>query len=270
MLVVSLLLALLILQVPDASSMEALEQTVREYWEALRSRDKASALRFVYPDDQNNFIYRKDMGIRTWELSNLETVSGTEVKVTVETERTIGGDTFPMQFTEVWQQTENGWKVRIGSLKDAYQRATSAFEGASPQLPPGLTWSPEQLRIYQIARPKRGNMVLRNGTTDPILVQSFEVDPKLFEIVSLPSRIDPQETARIIVAYVGDETAENQQSTAVLRVRLAGELKEFSIPVLYNYADDVTRWLSRQAPRDLQNPPAIPPKAPPVQPPPFR
>lgn len=270
MVMVLLSLTLLLIQMPTPENGEELEQTVHQYWQALLSRDKASALKFVHPEDQNNFIYRKDMGVRAWEMTGVEPLSETEAKVTVQLDRTVGGNSFSVPFTEVWQKTESGWKVRVGSLKDAYQRATSAFTSASPKIPPGFTWSPAELRIYQMAKPKRGNMVLRNGTGEPILIQSLEVDSTLFEIVSLPSRIEPHDTARLIVAYLGSDLTENQESLAKLRILQEGESREISIPVIYNYADDVTRWLSRQAPKQQQNPPGMPPQAPPVQPPPSR
>ena len=70
-------------------SEDELEKSVRLFWDALANRDKASALQQVHPEDLNNFLYRSEGLLNSWELVGIEHTSETEADVVVTVNRQL-------------------------------------------------------------------------------------------------------------------------------------------------------------------------------------
>lgn len=248
-----LLLATLTGIQPQAEGSAELEQLVVKYWDSLRDGNKAGALQYVHPDDVNSFINRKEQVILSWELVKTEFTSESKASVYLRLSQMIAGNRIPVPHQQEWLKTDQGWKVRIPAPEQAYQNARKAFAKAgTPKLPENLSVYPPQLKIYAIANPKVGSIVVRNGLEIPAKILSFELDTSMFEVLTIPELVEPGEMRRIRVAYLGEESEENLQSKGVLLTEQNGEQKKFEIPVIYNYADDVTRWLSTHAPKEME------------------
>jgi len=101
-------------------------------------------------------------------------------------------------------------------------------------------------------RPPVGIIYLRNGLDSNITDISVELDESKFELERIPEEIKPGTSGAIRVRFTGQERDENLESKAVLRYRQDGNTGEFPVPIVYNYADHVTRWLSKKAPEELK------------------
>lgn len=255
----SILLALLLLipanafQPSTASSSENLQKSVSQFCELLKTNDKASALKLVHPDDLNNFINRREQPVVSWKVVETKFVSEDNATVTVQFEQLVSRSRVPVPKQQQWQKTDQGWKIRIGSSQEAYEKTREAFIQTNKRLlPKELSVYPEQLKIYEMAKPKIGSVAVRNGLQKPAKLVSFELDTSEFEILSLPDIIQPGEIGRIRVKYLGEAQEENLESEATLHLEQDGELKTFQVPIIYNYADDVTRWLSEKAGKERE------------------
>jgi len=241
-----------------------LEQVVGQYWDFLRAGNKAGALPLVHPDDANSFINRKGQVILSWEFVKADFTGEKKATVIVRLEQMVAANRIPVPHQQEWEKTDQGWKVRIPAPEETYEQTKAAFAKAgAPKLPEELSVYPAQLKIYQIAKPRVGSILVRNGLGTPARILSFELDASKFEVLAIPELVNPGEKRRIKVAYLGEESQENLKSEGVLALEQNGERKELAIPVIYNYADDVTRWLSVQAPKEIerlktQTPPAKP------------
>jgi hypothetical protein len=219
----------------------------------LKKNDKASALKLVHPDDLNNFINRREQPVVSWRVVETKFISEDDAMVTVQFEQLVSRSTVPVPKRQQWQKTDQGWKIRIGSSQEAYQKTREAFIQTNKLLlPKELSVYPGQLKIYAMAKPKIGSLAVRNGLQKPAKLLSFELDTSTFEILSLPDMIQPGEIERIRVKYLGKAQEENLESEATLRLEQDGEMKTFQVPIIYNYTDDVTRWLSEKAGKESE------------------
>ncbi|MEE8585230.1 MAG: hypothetical protein V3T83_10310 [Acidobacteriota bacterium] len=231
-----------------------LEQTVRDFWAALEARDKAQAMQFVHPDDLNKFLNRNEPRFEDWKLEAIEPASGTEATVTVNISRRFpGGSLLPVRAREVWQQLDSGWKVRIQSLED-YQTQLRQHQDRPPKLPPRLDIFPKTIKFYPHSD-QPGVIVIRNGLNSPVQVVGLRLDEQKFEVSRGLTEVAAQSVGRIALHYLGSERQLNLESQLRLKLKVADEVREFQIPVLYNYTDPILEWLKRQKQPQPTKPP---------------
>lgn len=250
----SLCLTLLAVAWSVGQAPSGLEQAVRDYWTALSAGDKAAAMRFVHPDDLNKFLNRHEPPIRSWKLSEMETLSEREVAVTVTISRLFPtGSVLSVPAREVWQWVDSGWRVRIQSLED-YQRRLDQFLKSRSELPHKLDVLPRQIKILAHSD-QPGVIVIRNGLQTAVQVEGLGLDRQRFEVSKWVEAVQARTVGRIAIRYIGEEAQSDLHGSLVLRLRVGGERRRFEIPVLYNYVDPILDWLrARPAP-----PPGKPP-----------
>ena len=247
-------LPLLVLVSLSIQADPVLEQTVRDFWAALEARDKAQAMQFVHPDDLNDFLNRNEPRFEKWKLEAIEPTSETEATVTVKVSRRIpGGSLLPVRAREVWQQLDSGWKVRIQSWKD-YQNQLRQHLYRPSKLPPRLDVFPKILKFYFHAD-QPGVIVIRNGLNSPLQVVGLRLDEQKFEVSLGLTEVAAQSVGRIALHYLGSEKQPNLESQVRLKLKVGDEVREFQIPVLYNYTDPILEWLKRQKQPQPTKPP---------------
>lgn len=233
----------------------ALERSVQDYWAALEARDKVRAMQFVHPDDLNKFLNRKDPRFEGWELEKIEPAGESEALVTVTIRRRFpGGALLPVRVREAWQGLDSGWKVRIRSLQD-YQAQLKQYQDRPAKLPARLEVLPKSIKFYTHSD-QPGVIVIRNGLAIPAQVIGLNLDDQLLEVSRGLKEVAAQSVGRIALSYQGGETEPNLESQVKLRLKVAGEEREFLIPVLYNCSDPILDWLKRQKlPQPTKPPP---------------
>lgn len=241
--------ALLPSQIAEES---ALRQAVAVYWDSLRIRDKATALRYVHPDDINDFINRREAAIGGWSLQSLQSIEPGRIRVTVKLDQKLpNGIESRVSFSEDWLKTDQGWRVRVTTLEDLRSRQAESSK-ARARIPSSLDVFPKTLRFYALANKQPGVVVIRNGLELSIDVVSLEVDEEKFKVGEMPAEVAAGTVRRIPVRYIGDEKEPNLKSSATLKLRRNGDPVIFEIPILYNYADRVTQWLQQKAPAEMK------------------
>jgi len=237
---------------------EELERTVQSYWDALLVQDKASALKYVHPEDLNNFISRREALFENWKLLQVDIKSQDEAVVKIQLQRVLpNGVVGPVKGSETWVKTEEGWRVRIEPSGQQYRKLraavpASAREAEPDQLPEKLEVSPDKLTFYALFPRQPRLLYIRNGLKTPVDALEIQVDAGKFEILVRPDRIEPHSVGTIKVRYVGTEEGENLETQALLRLKQEGHTQEFTIPIIYNYLDEVSRWMMQQ--RAKKNP----------------
>lgn len=232
----------------------ALEQAVRAFWDALEARDKVEAMQWVHPEDLNKFLNRHEPGFEGWELERITPLSDTEASVAVRFRRQFPqGSTLLVRARETWQRTEAGWKVRIQSLEDYYERLEQHRDRPA-RLPPRLEVLPRTIKFYAHSD-QPGVIIIRNGLQSAVQVVGLELDEQRFRISKSLDEVGPRSVGRIALRYVGKDAQPDQASSVLLRLKVAAELREFELPVICNYSDPMLQWLRRQKLPQPTNPP---------------
>jgi hypothetical protein len=228
---------------------EGLTGNIHLYWDALQTGDKARALQYVHPADLNNFINRREARFESWELLQVDLKSETEAEVKIQLQRFLpNGVVGPVKGRETWVRTEEGWKIRVEAAGRQYQQAMgggrkSQEEDKSASLPERLQISPKVLNFYAIFPDQPRLLHILNGLDKPVDSLEIEIDPEKFEILLRPDQVQARSKGLIKFRYQGDEEGENLKDQVVLRIEQGGKLQEFTIPIVYNYMDEASRWL---------------------------
>lgn len=257
---INLLLLLLILNPPAASTVsapEGLTQAVTAYWEALAKRDKVTAMRFVYPDDVNNFLNQQYAVMKNPQCIRVELLDETKAKVVVSFDRVILSTYLKTQATETWVKTDKGWKVRIDKPTSVAERIFRETEKMPRRpLPARLDVLPKRLPFYAISPQQSAPLSIRNGLDLPAEIVGLEYDESMLTVVKSVKTVPPHSTDRIMFRYTGPKlTEENVEGKIVLRIRQGKDTHSFEVPVVYNYMNDLERWFSRQRKATPTQPP---------------
>ena len=241
-----------------ATPAQDLESAVQSYWNALLAQDKAAALKFVHPDDLNNFINRREARFESWKLIQTEFESESRAVVKVQLRRILpNGVVGPVKGSETWVKTEEGWRVRVAPSGEEYRKLLAASQAATPKPetedpPDHLDISPETLHFYALFPRQPRLLHVRTGLGTPVDTLELQIDPDRFEILHCPHQIEAGSVGTIKLRYLGTEEGENLKTQALLRFQQNGESREFTIPIVYNYMDEISRWMMKQQNRKPQ------------------
>jgi len=237
-----------------AGAPDDLTDTIQLYWDALLASDKASAMEFVHPEDLNNFINRREALFKSWKLLDTELKSENEAEVRIQLQRILStGSVGPVKGKETWVKHEGSWKVRVRPPGEQYRSLVSGDSTSKrtqpTQRPKDLEIRPDRLTFYSINPEQPRFLRIWNGLDVAAEIQEISVDPERFEVVQKPKKIEIGSNATVKIRYTGSDTGENLESEIRLRLVQEGEAKEFVIPVIYNFMDEISRWVSRQQPK---------------------
>jgi hypothetical protein len=248
-------LLLFLLSVPLTSASADTENLLREsataFWQANEVKDRVTAMKYVHPDDLNNFLNKKAMVIRKWEVSDISIKPGSEeAEITISySMETYPGIAFNLKKTEQWQLIKNAWKVRV---PDPAIAAKEAFLGKANVPTAGsrekvLLVRPKTIKFYQINTSQPAFIWIENYLDIPARLTVLEVDETLVKIAEQPTLIKPGEKARIKLQYIGKEQIkENQPTEVVLEIEFGDEVLKRTIPAVYNYINQAMRWIQQK------------------------
>lgn len=239
-----LLIWLLSAQQPETVAPPAeLQEAVSDYWQLLAVQDKAAALRFIHPEDLNNFIRRSEGAFSNWSLKSVEMRSEQEASVTVSFERLLLNAKLPQNLVETWVLHEGAWRVRIAKPVPVVERVRNlAREVDAKRRESTLAVFPRQLRFYALAPGQPASVTVRNGLDAEVRIDGLNLDETRIRVVESIEKVGPKETGRILLAYLGGDDEPNLASEIEVRLVVEGETRLFKIPVIINYSDNVTRW----------------------------
>jgi hypothetical protein len=241
-----------------ATPAQELESAVQDYWNALLAQDKAAALKFVHPDDLNAFISRREARFESWKLIQTEFESESRAIVRIQLRRILpNGVVGPVKGSETWVKTEAGWRIRVTPSGEEYRRLFAASQTTDPnpkteQLPARLEIYPETVHFYALFPRQPRLLHVRNGLGTPVENLELQIDPGRFEILNCPDQIEAGSVGTIKLRYLGTEEGENLKTQALLRFQQNGETGEFTIPIVYNYMDEISRWMMKKQNRKPQ------------------
>jgi hypothetical protein len=246
------LLSLLLLSSPQ----DDLTENVQLYWDALQVSDKASALKFVHPEDLNNFINRREARFKSWKLLDTEIKSENEAVVRIQLERILSnGVVGPVRGKETWVKHEGSWKVRVMSSGEQYRKMLGGYSSRYNRVTEkskSLEVRTDKLNFYAISPTQPRFLRIWNGLDAAAKIEEVSVDAERFKVLQFSEKIEAQSTGTVKIQYTGSETGENLESEIRLRLLQNGETKEFVVPVVYNYMDEISRWVSRQQPKKTE------------------
>jgi len=226
-------------------SEDTLEKSVHLYWDALTSQDKASALQQVHPEDQNDFISRRNIILLDWKLDRIEHLSPTEAIAVVTVTRQFNQSLVKEgKVKNSWEKTDQGWKVRVLSTREAVLK-TSAPDRKKVTLDPHLVITPKEVRFFAISKQQPGIVYVKNGLQVPIQVLGLEFDKERFELIDEVDEVAAGTVERIRLRFIGEETEENLKSEVTLRIRQSEEVNEYTISIVYNFTNDLIRKFSK-------------------------
>ncbi len=238
-----LLSALLSLGVPHESQ---LKETVAAYWNLMAKGEKATAMKYVLPSCQNDFVNRVEPKIRTWRFMSSEAVGDKEAVVTVQMEAFFRGSSLSTGFQtvekrETWVRDKNSWKLKV--TKPTMAAVEPLFSNTDRQLPKALGITPTVLRIQFLNPSQAGRVLIQNGLQLPAEVVSVKFDETRFDLVQRPSQVEAGRTAALILRYKGKENDKNLESQMTLVLKQDGQEKLYQVPIVYNYFSDGARAL---------------------------
>ena len=227
-----------------------LERNVGQYWDALMEGDKASALSFVHPDDLNNFINRREARFESWQILETRVKSEQEVEVKIQLRRVLAnGVVGPVKGWETWVKHEAGWKVRVEPAGEQYRKLVAGQAPAKKEQKPrspDLEVKPNPLTFYAVSPRQSRFLHIWNGLEVPVTLLDVSIDSERFQVQESPTELAARSSAKVKLQYTGDDAGENLESEILLRFEQEKEVREFKIPVIYNYMDEIARWLLRQ------------------------
>ncbi len=239
-----LLFALLSPGIPHESQ---LKETVSAYWNLMVKGEKATAMKYVLPSCQNDFVNRVEPKIRTWRLVSTESVSETEAVVTIRMEALFKEAVLTAGFQsvekhETWVRDKNSWKLKVA--KPSIAAVAPLFSKTTErQLLKVLHITPTVLRIQFFNPSQVGRVVIQNGLPHAAEVVSVKFDETRFDLVKWPSQIAAGKKAELALRYKGNENDKNLESQMTLVLKQDGQEKLYQVPIVYNYFSDGARAL---------------------------
>lgn len=220
------------------------------YWDALARQDRASALKLVHQDDWNNFLKKQPKPLADWKIDEVsfETKERARVTVSGNVMALTGKREMPVKVVQLWEIVDSEWRLRMPASERFDEAFLKSVRGRNPSAPPPkeLTVSTKRILFYALSPSQPAMISIWNGTLDPAEVVRLEIDDALFRVEEAPERIPPETSLRIKLHYIGEDETKNLQSSATLFLKHAEEIKEFEIPIVYNYFDKIAAWVLEQ------------------------
>ncbi len=247
-------LLLLIFPVPlvAAGTEDQLKESVTAFWQATQARDRVTSMKYVYPDDLNNFLNKNAAVIKSWEIDTISmNADSTEAQVKMKySMETYPGIAFNLAKTETWQLFNNEWKIRVHDPSVAMKEAllgNHAPRGGKVSQEKILKIMPDRIKFYK-ANPNQPAFIrIENYLDIPATLELIEVDQDLIEIAEKPSIVNPGEKARIKLQYIGKEKEkENLSTQVVLEIKSGENITRRTLSVVYNYMNAAMKWLQKQ------------------------
>jgi hypothetical protein len=237
-------LALILCSASSVERNDDLEQSIQSYWDAIQSKDKVTAMQYVFPEDLNNFLNKPLSTFTNWELAETEQQGEGKCRVTVTIDELFPHGLFKgSQVSADWEETTEGWKVRVPPPGEGLLRAYGYRDREEQELPARLSVFPKKIRFYAMAKKQPGSIMIRNGLGTPVTITGLEFDAKRFKLQKHLPRVEAGQVGYVRLDYVGEETEPNLESKAILRLEQDGQEKVIEIPIIYNYEDNHTRWI---------------------------
>jgi hypothetical protein len=231
-----------------------LERNVKLYWDALMVGDKASALGLVHPDDLNNFINRREARFNNWTILDTRVKSDDEIEVKIQLQRILAnGVVGPVKGWETWVKHAGQWKVRVQPSGEQYRSLLAGRATREKPAPaaksPDLEVGPKTLTFYAVSPRQSRFLHIWNGLEEPVELLEIVLDSERFQVQESPSVVAARSSARVKFQYTGDDSGENLQSEFLLRLKQGNQTRDFRVPVVYNYMDEISRWLQKKQPQ---------------------
>ena len=137
-------------------------------------------------------------------------------------------------------------------------------------MPNRLEVFPKALKFYLIAPLQPGVITIRNGLDQVIHYVGLDFDQTRFQPGRIIDDVAPRSTARISLQYVGSDEGVNLEDEVTLHLKEGDQDRDFVIPVIYNYSDPVTRWVSSRTRQQLEKTEKGKPEPPQEKPPRFQ
>ena len=250
-----LLIFLLFLLFPvsllSAGTEDQLKESVTAFWQAAQARDRVTSMKYVYPDDLNNFLNKNAAVIKTWEIDTISMNTGsTEAQVRIKySMETYPGIAFNLAKTETWQLVNNEWKIRVPDPSLAMKEAMLGHPAAQTMRSEEkiLRIKPDSIKFYKANPSQPAFIWIENSLDIPARLTLIEVDKDLIEIAEKPELVNPGEKARIRLQYIGKEKEkENLPTQVVLEIQYGENTIQRTIPAVYNYMNAAMKWLQKQ------------------------
>jgi len=227
-----------------------LTPTVTAYWDALTAKDNAAALRLVHPDDWNNFLGNQPTSLTDWKIEKLDFASEGSARVTVSGKvmAMTGKNEMPASVMQLWEIVDSEWRLRMPPSEEFDEALFKNVRGRTQSVPPPkeLIVSTKMLRFYALNPSQPALVNIWNGTQGPVEVVRLEIDDSLFRVEDAVESIPSETQSRIKLRYIGEDEEKNLEGSATLVLKHADEIKEFKIPIVYNYFDKVAAWVLEQ------------------------
>lgn len=234
-----------------------LEAAVKDYWTLMAKNDKFAALKYVLKGSENNFISLRQPSIQSWKLKQIEMLSSTEARVTIETEALLPNmpSVQVLQARYNWVKDGTSWKIRILKPNFRMDRMLSASADKKKPLKPELRVTPRTVKIPFLNTIQRARVTVANGTPKAAHFERVEFDEEKFELTDRLTVIEPGQSLHMTLDYKGKETAKNLESRLTLVLKHDDKERVFQVPIVYNYLSAETReffGLSEKAAQDLR------------------
>jgi hypothetical protein len=241
---------LLILSLTIIPGEQDLKTVVTAYWDAIEEKDNASALRLVHPDDWNNFLNNQPTPLVDWKIDKLEFESEDRAQVTVmgNVLALTGKYEMPAHRVQLWEIVDSKWRLRVPPSEGFDQALMEGVRSRteSAPLPEKLTVSTKRILFYALNPSQPALITIWNGAQNAVEVVRLEIDEALFRAENVPASIPRETESRIRLRYIGEDETKNLQSSAILVLKQADEIRRFEIPIVYNYFDKVAAWVLEQ------------------------
>lgn len=231
-----------------------LEAAVTAYWKALEANDKVTALQYVYPEDRNNFLNRRTAPFRDVRVERFEPEGLDEYRVTVGLELLLPNGVFRSRSRDRWVRTEQGWRIRVAPPEAVVEHILKATRQQNETaLPPRLEVLPREVHFYALSPRQPAGVTIRNGLDVEVRVLEIRFDCELLELVGRVDVVPPRSRGRILFRYKGADLKTHNLATEIgLVLEVAGERREFQVPALCNYMNQIQRWILEQAGKKRQ------------------
>jgi len=235
----------------SAGTEDQLKESVTAFWQATQARDRVTSMKYVYPDDLNNFLNKNAAVIKNWEIDTITmNTDSTEAQVKIKySMETLPGIAFNLAKTETWQLVNNEWKIRVPdpslAMKEAmFGHPTAQTKGSQEKI---LKISPDSIKFFKANPSQPAFIWIENSLDIPARLTLIEVDKDLIDIAEKPELVNPGEKARIRLQYIGTEKEkENLSTQVVLKIQYGENTIQRTIPAVYNYMNAAMKWLHKQ------------------------
>ena len=162
------------------STPEALSEAVAAFWDASVKKDKVTSMRYVHPEDLNDYLNKKGMAIQRWSISEVSlNENQNEASVVMDfSMETYPGVIFNLSRTDTWQKVEDQWKIRVEPPSKSAAEALLAGRdtGRTGPRPKTLGVKPETIKFYKVNPDQPAFVWIENNTDLPAEPVTIKVD----------------------------------------------------------------------------------------------